>query len=69
MQIRVGFFCNNISYSLLIGYIYTLEAARPDEINPTYKMSNILEVKKVVKKYGDYTALNEVSITVPNGRI
>ncbi|RZK10296.1 MAG: ABC transporter ATP-binding protein [Flavobacterium sp.] len=32
-------------------------------------MSNILEVKKVVKKYGDYTALNEVSITVPTGSI
>lgn len=32
-------------------------------------MSNILEVKKVVKKYGDYTALNEVSITVPRGSI
>ncbi|MFY0481897.1 ABC transporter ATP-binding protein [Flavobacterium sp. PLA-1-15] len=32
-------------------------------------MSNILEVKKVVKKYGDYTALNEVSITVPKGSI
>jgi len=32
-------------------------------------MSNILEVKKVVKKYGDYTALNEVSLSVPNGSI
>lgn len=32
-------------------------------------MSNILEVKKVVKQYGDYTALNEVSITVPKGSI
>lgn len=32
-------------------------------------MSNILEVSKVVKKYGDYTALNEVSITVPKGSI
>ncbi|MDR6968002.1 ABC-2 type transport system ATP-binding protein [Flavobacterium arsenatis] len=32
-------------------------------------MSNILEVKKVVKRYGDYTALNEVSITVPKGSI
>ena len=32
-------------------------------------MSNILEVKKVVKQYGDYTALNEVSLTVPKGSI
>jgi ABC-2 type transport system ATP-binding protein len=32
-------------------------------------MSNILEVKKVVKQYGDYTALNEVSLTVPVGSI
>ena len=26
-------------------------------------MSNLLEVKNVVKKYGDYVALNEVSLT------
>lgn len=32
-------------------------------------MSNILEVNKVVKKYGDYTALNEVSLNVPKGSI
>jgi len=32
-------------------------------------MSNILEVKNVVKQYGDYTALNEVSLTVPKGSI
>ena len=32
-------------------------------------MSNILEVKKVVKQYGDYTALNEVSLSVPKGSI
>ena len=32
-------------------------------------MSAILEVNKVVKKYGDYTALNEVSLTVPKGSI
>lgn len=32
-------------------------------------MSNILEVNKVVKQYGNYTALNEVSITVPKGSI
>lgn len=32
-------------------------------------MSNILEVNKVVKQYGDYTALNEVSIAVPKGSI
>ena len=32
-------------------------------------MGIILEVNKVVKKYGDYTALNEVSLTVPKGSI
>lgn len=32
-------------------------------------MSNILEVRNVVKKYGDYTALNNVSLTVPKGSI
>ena len=35
--------------------------------NPT--MGNILEVDKVVKQYGDYTALNAVSLTVPKGSI
>jgi ABC-2 type transport system ATP-binding protein len=32
-------------------------------------MSNILEVNNVVKKYGDYVALNAVSLTVPRGSI
>jgi ABC-2 type transport system ATP-binding protein len=32
-------------------------------------MSNILEVKNVVKQYGDYTALNAVSLNVPEGSI
>lgn len=32
-------------------------------------MSNILEVNNVVKQYGDYTALNNVSLTVPSGSI
>ncbi|MCW2121069.1 ABC transporter ATP-binding protein [Flavobacterium sp. 7A] len=32
-------------------------------------MSNLLEVNKVVKQYGDYTALNEVSLSVPKGSI
>ncbi len=32
-------------------------------------MSNILEVNKVVKQYGNFTALNEVSISVPRGSI
>lgn len=32
-------------------------------------MSNILEVKDVVKQYGDYTALNSVSLQVPKGSI
>jgi ABC-2 type transport system ATP-binding protein len=32
-------------------------------------MNNILEVKNVVKQYGDYTALNEVSLSVPKGSI
>lgn len=32
-------------------------------------MSNILEVKNVVKQYGTYTALNSVSLNVPQGSI
>ncbi len=32
-------------------------------------MNNILEVKNVVKQYGDYTALNSVSLSVPSGSI
>ena len=32
-------------------------------------MRNILEVNNVLKKYGDYVALNEVSLTVPQGSI
>ncbi|MDI9310638.1 MAG: ATP-binding cassette domain-containing protein [Limnohabitans sp.] len=32
-------------------------------------MSNILEVNNVVKQYGDYTALNSVSLHVPKGTI
>ena len=32
-------------------------------------MNNILEVKNVVKQYGDYTALNQVSLTIPKGSI
>ena len=32
-------------------------------------MDNILEVDKVVKQYGDFTALNEVSLSVPKGSI
>ena len=32
-------------------------------------MTNILEVKNVIKQYGDYTALNSVSLQVPKGSI
>lgn len=32
-------------------------------------MSSILEVQNVVKQYGDYTALNSVSLSVPKGSI
>ena len=32
-------------------------------------MINILEVQNVVKQYGDYVALNKVSLTVPKGSI
>ncbi|AWG23500.1 ABC transporter ATP-binding protein [Flavobacterium faecale] len=32
-------------------------------------MSNLLEVKNVVKQYGDYTALNAVSLSIPKGSI
>mgnify|MGYP001239153738 FL=1 len=32
-------------------------------------MNNILEVQNVVKQYGDYVALNKISLTVPKGSI
>ena len=32
-------------------------------------MSTILEVHNVVKQYGDYTALNGVSLSIPKGSI
>ena len=32
-------------------------------------MSHILEVDNIVKKYGDYTALNNVSVKVPRGSV
>ncbi|AOW21913.1 ABC transporter ATP-binding protein [Urechidicola croceus] len=32
-------------------------------------MNDLLEVKEIVKKYGDYTALNNVSFSVPKGSI
>ena len=32
-------------------------------------MSNLLEVQSVSKKFGDFTALNNVSIAVPKGSI
>jgi ABC-2 type transport system ATP-binding protein len=32
-------------------------------------MSNILEVNNVIKQFGDYTALNSISLTIPQGSI
>ena len=32
-------------------------------------MDNLLEIKNVVKTYGDYTALNNVSLTIPKGSV
>ncbi len=32
-------------------------------------MSNILEIKNVVKNYGNFTALNNVSLTIPKGSV
>jgi ABC-2 type transport system ATP-binding protein len=32
-------------------------------------MSHLLEIKNVVKKYGDFTALNNVSLSVPKGSV
>jgi len=57
MQVGVGFFFGR-SYVIL---------RRPKKVVP--KMDPILEVRNVVKRYGDYTALNEVSLSVPHGSI
>lgn len=32
-------------------------------------MSNLLEIKNVVKQYGNYTALNDVSMNIPKGSV
>lgn len=32
-------------------------------------MSNVLEINNVVKKFGDFTALNDVSLTIPKGSV
>ena len=32
-------------------------------------MRNLLEIQNVVKKYGDFTALNDVSLSVPKGSV
>ena len=32
-------------------------------------MSNLLEVNNVVKRYGDFTALNDVSLSIPKGSV
>ena len=32
-------------------------------------MSNLLEINNVVKKYGDFTALNDVSLHIPKGSV
>jgi ABC-2 type transport system ATP-binding protein len=55
----VGFFCNKI-------LIFTTNKTK---ITKTYSMSAILEVQNVIKQYGDYTALNDVSLTIPKGSI
>jgi len=60
VQIRVGFFCNKFAENRHIPYIYR---------NALLGMNNILEVRDVVKQYGDYTALNHVSLSIPKGSI
>ena len=32
-------------------------------------MSNLLEINNVEKKYGDFTALNKVSLQIPKGSV
>lgn len=66
----MGFFILFNSLLSLFNYFYQPEVKRPDSRNkPNISMSNILEVKNVVKKYGDYVALNEVSLSIPKGSI
>jgi hypothetical protein len=50
--------CNNYIYFGTNYLLYT---------NLNFSMNTLLEVNKVVKQYGDYVALNEVSLTVPKG--
>ena len=76
IQVKTGMGFFVLINTLLRPFFYfykPLEKGKPrqqsDEINQNRSMSNILEVKNVLKKYGDYVALNEVSLTVPKGSI
>ncbi len=68
MQIGVGFFIRGVS---ICGEFVTFTGKpQTGESKLTFTtMGNILEVEKVVKQYGDFTALNEVSLSVPKGSI
>jgi ABC-type molybdenum transport system ATPase subunit/photorepair protein PhrA len=50
----VGFLCNNYIY--FTNYLLLHKSK--------FQHEYLLEVNKVVKQYGDYVALNEVSLTV-----
>jgi ABC-2 type transport system ATP-binding protein len=65
MQIRGGFFLR----PKFVTFTLACRMAGQRKQILTAKMSNILEVEKVVKQYGDYTALNEISLSVPKGSI
>jgi ABC-2 type transport system ATP-binding protein len=66
----MGFFVLFSSLLLRFNYFYNPRSkGLTAEINQKISMSNILEVKNVVKKYGDYVALNEVSLSIPKGSI
>ncbi len=70
MQIRVGFFLDEWSLDIVtITYFYTQTSQKNNKPITVKRMSNILEVENVVKQYGDYVALNKVSLTVPKGSI
>ena len=65
----MGFFCNVLKSTstncLLLRIKFKALIREANQIS----MSNILEVQNVVKQYGDYVALNKVSLTVPKGSI
>lgn len=65
----MGFFILFNSLSFRFNYFYSPQNNSRFRVENKKSMSAILEVKNVVKKYGDFVALNSVSLSIPKGSI